>query len=514
MPDRDRDREIAAAIVAGDPSGLAAAYNRYAAALYAYCRALLGEPADAADAVKDTFVIVVAKLPQLQDPDSTRPWLYAVARNECHRRLRERAQAELPNAGDVPSAGELPSAGDVPGSAVDMPGGVADVTVRADRFEARDLADAALASLSPAERDVAELSLRHHLDDASLAAALGVSRGQARMLASRARRQFESSLGALLARVGPEACPELGAIIAGGDGGMTAALRKRVSAHISRCALCGERELQPVMQPGPMPAPALLDDAWQQVRRRSGDATTGGAADRARIVQRAEPFGKAGFPVPLDPPTVARTPRRPVLTGVIGAALLAVLGAGTIIVTDPLHRGASPHGPGSVRRLPANTPSQAPQAPAFAGRTPTPTPQATAPAATPVRATKAPVPRTARAPIAPLPTQASPTPATAAGTLTVWPTTVNLRRPRKGGPPSGSFTLTAHDGPIATFAVVVPPAHVGDLTVTPASGSLAAGQSAEVRVTLRKGYHGPLHTELSVQPGGLAVAVVYRPLRH
>ena len=55
-----RDSEIVAVIVAGDPHGLAAAYDRYAAALHTYCRSLLAEPADAADAVQDTFVIAAS----------------------------------------------------------------------------------------------------------------------------------------------------------------------------------------------------------------------------------------------------------------------------------------------------------------------------------------------------------------------------------------------------------------------------------------------------------------------
>src|SRR5580693_10209823 len=88
-----RDREIVDAIVAGDPAGLAAAYDSYAAVLYSYCRSLLAEPADAGDAVQDTFVIAAAKLSGLRDPSRLRPWLYAVARNECHRRLRENASA-------------------------------------------------------------------------------------------------------------------------------------------------------------------------------------------------------------------------------------------------------------------------------------------------------------------------------------------------------------------------------------------------------------------------------------
>ena len=88
-----RDSEIVAAVVAGDPEGLAEAYDRYAAVLYTYCRSLLREPADAADAVQDTFVIAASKLAGLRDRNRLRPWLYAVARNECFRRLRARGLA-------------------------------------------------------------------------------------------------------------------------------------------------------------------------------------------------------------------------------------------------------------------------------------------------------------------------------------------------------------------------------------------------------------------------------------
>jgi len=83
-----RDSEVVASIVAGDPLGLAAAYDRYADPLYQYCRTLLGDPADAADAVQDTFVIAASRLDGLRDPSRLRPWLYAVARNEARRILR------------------------------------------------------------------------------------------------------------------------------------------------------------------------------------------------------------------------------------------------------------------------------------------------------------------------------------------------------------------------------------------------------------------------------------------
>jgi RNA polymerase sigma factor (sigma-70 family) len=98
------DPEVVASIVAGDPAGLAEAYDRYALPLYSYCRSLLREPADAADAVQDTFLVATAKLRDLRDPARLRPWLYAVARNECLRRLRAgSALSALEEAGDIPA---------------------------------------------------------------------------------------------------------------------------------------------------------------------------------------------------------------------------------------------------------------------------------------------------------------------------------------------------------------------------------------------------------------------------
>jgi RNA polymerase sigma factor (sigma-70 family) len=184
------DRDIVAAIIAGDPVGLAAAYDRYAASLHAYCRTLLGEPADAADAVQDTFVIAAVKLSGLRDADRLRPWLYAVARNECHRRLRARArQADLDEAGEAADD-------------------YVDLSEQAERTELRSLVLAAIGGLNPGDREVIELNLRHDLEGPDLAEALGVPPNQGYALASRARGQFERSLGALLvARTGRRTAP-------------------------------------------------------------------------------------------------------------------------------------------------------------------------------------------------------------------------------------------------------------------------------------------------------------------
>ncbi len=110
MPDRTtvsgmQDRDVVAAVVAGDADGIAEAYDRYAASLYAYGHWLLPGPA-AAEVVLDTFLIAVSRLDGLRDPDRLDAWLHAVARNECLRRL-----------GAGGPAGVAEAAGPVPGSA-------------------------------------------------------------------------------------------------------------------------------------------------------------------------------------------------------------------------------------------------------------------------------------------------------------------------------------------------------------------------------------------------------------
>src|SRR5713101_5325448 len=145
------DREVVAAIVAGDPAGLAEAYDRYAVPLYSYCR---------------------SKLRELPDPGKLRSWLYAVARNECLRRRR---------AGTALFALE---------DAADMPTETAEISAATEQADLRDLVRAAIDGLNPGEREVIELSLGHELDRDELASALGVSRNHAHALLSRARGQL------------------------------------------------------------------------------------------------------------------------------------------------------------------------------------------------------------------------------------------------------------------------------------------------------------------------------------
>src|SRR6185437_2892289 len=125
------DTEVVASIVAGEPDGLAIAYDRYADSLHTYCRSLLPDPADAADAVQETFVIAASRAEDLRDPERLRAWLYAIARNECLRHLRDQNRSSA-----LDEAPEMTDEG-------------SDVNEDAARAELRELLQEATAGLNP-----------------------------------------------------------------------------------------------------------------------------------------------------------------------------------------------------------------------------------------------------------------------------------------------------------------------------------------------------------------------------
>ena len=84
---RMQDAEMVEAILAGREAGMAAAYDQYSPGLYGYCRSLLGEPADAADVVQDTFIVAAAwwagsAIPAGSGPGSM-PWPATNAAAAC-----------------------------------------------------------------------------------------------------------------------------------------------------------------------------------------------------------------------------------------------------------------------------------------------------------------------------------------------------------------------------------------------------------------------------------------------
>ena len=510
------DPEVVAAIVAGDPAGLAEAYDRYAMPLYSYCRSILREPADAADAVQDTFLVATAKLRDLRDRARLRSWLYAVARNECLRRLR---------AGTALSALE---------EAADVPAETAEVGTATERAEVQQLVRAAIEGLNPGQRDVIELSLIAELDGDELAGALGVSRNHAHALLSRARSQLERSLGALIvARTGREACADLDAMLAGWDGQLTVLMRKRISRHIERCQVCGERkrrELTPALFAGAVPMAAMLPGFREQVLRVLADRSPAGLTHRLTVANRAGPFGPQGFPKPVTPPGAApwhRILHHPRATVAGAAASVLVAGAVVVGVFAGPHpppsagpEGGSTHSapvgsriPGPARGGPSGrngssgsagsgSGSSAGSGAAGQGLVPSASPGGLT--TTPV-ALRSPGTSTPASPTTPAGNSSSAAPSSpGAGTLSV--STGRLDLVSVQGTAIGKFTLTAMGGPVSPYSITAGSSLVGHISVSPAKGSLAAGASVTITVTSTSLV--ALNGQLTVNPGGQVITVV------
>jgi RNA polymerase sigma factor (sigma-70 family) len=498
-----RDREVVAAIVAGDPTGLAEAYDRYATPLYSFCRTMLREPADAADAVQDTFVIAAPRMSGLRQPDRLRSWLYAVARNECHRRLR---------AGSLHAS--IEEASDVTDEAVDV---AADV----ERADLRALVRDALGGVGPTEREVLELQLRQGLSGGEVASVLGISRNHAHALLSRARDQLETSLGALVvARTGRPDCPELDAMLHDWDGALTVLMRKRVNRHVERCGVCSgrrQREVSPAMLLGiapvaalPLMAGGLPAGLRDQVLRLATGNSPAAVAHRAAAAKTPYSFGHHGFPRPLHQPGPHWWHPLPAHTAAVAGAATAVA-AGVTWIAVPPHHGVPPAG--------AATPGVSGRADPAIGRDGQPgTPRSSATAQASVLPlasgssgaedpaadlTAAPVPAGARSATATA--TAGPSAGTStsdapgAGTLSVSPATLTVTPPA-----SGSITLTASGGAV-NWSVSEPAGLEKSVVVAPMSGTLAAGQSTTVSVTVPG--PGKPRVHLTFVPGGAVVTV-------
>jgi RNA polymerase sigma factor (sigma-70 family) len=325
-PASPSDADLVAAVRAGDRAAFAAVYDRYGGKLYDFAYATTRHREDAADAVADTFVRFAERLGQLREPDRLRPWLYAITRNECLRRLKGRNRMLFD--GDE-RLNEMVDDAATPESS-------------AEHDALRDLVWAAAAGLADRDRAMLDLHLRQGLDGAELGEAMGMSAAHAYVQLNRLRSQVERSLGALLvARTGREECRELDALLTDWDGTLTPIIRKRVARHVENCEMCSSRKrrmVSPWALLATVPlvlAPAglrdrVLEQAWPIAAAASGGGSAAGSASGSTTtgvkvlaivsviaavvavvllgIAAASGFGAASHPVPIAPPTPSVTP--------------------------------------------------------------------------------------------------------------------------------------------------------------------------------------------------------------
>ena len=138
-----------------------ALYRDSARDLYAYVRTLLGDDVTAEDVTALAFERAYRRRSSFDAArGSQRGWLFGIARNAALDELRRRRRA-------APLVGELPDEG------APAPEEEADLAVR------RTTVRAALAALSPRDRELVALKFHGGLTNAELAAVLGTSESNA-----------------------------------------------------------------------------------------------------------------------------------------------------------------------------------------------------------------------------------------------------------------------------------------------------------------------------------------------
>nr|WP_078509070.1 sigma-70 family RNA polymerase sigma factor [Streptomyces zinciresistens] len=164
----------------GDEDAFAVLVQRHAPALIRLAARLLGDAAEAEDAVQDAFISAWRRLPEFQGQASFGTWTYRIVTNRCLNVLRSRRPvAPLESAGD-PAAAEHTSS----------PERLAEA-----RDAVRELREA-LETLSPEQRACWVL---RELDGHSyefIAEAVGLSQEAVRARVFRARRRLTRALGA------------------------------------------------------------------------------------------------------------------------------------------------------------------------------------------------------------------------------------------------------------------------------------------------------------------------------
>lgn len=172
------DSALVARLRAGDDHAFQEIYLRHEPLVRTIVRSRLGARGDAADAVQDVFATAWTRLGGLRDPACLRPWLAQIARRTAIDHGRRAARA--PRGHGEPALLAVPDP---------RPGPEEEVAAR----DLADRLDRALRDLSP--RDATAVGLGPH-GPTAVAAALGVSEANAKVIVHRARRRLRAAVAA------------------------------------------------------------------------------------------------------------------------------------------------------------------------------------------------------------------------------------------------------------------------------------------------------------------------------
>ncbi|MDT0381830.1 hypothetical protein RM572_24005 [Streptomyces sp. DSM 42041] len=274
--------------------------------LFTYCLSVMCEHDAATAALGEALALADRQHERDRAPADRglhRPWLYALTRWACLRRLAQQSPGDRG-----------------PATSPQLSGAAA--TQR--RRELAALAWPEAAGTTPEQREALELSVRHGLPTREVAAVLSLSTEAAGDLLTSAACEVERTRAAL-AVVESGGCPLVGRLAGDDRLLMGSALRRELVRHVDDCAECrraAERAMAGIGWPGTAPTgPTSL--AVLEAPRHSVQAALR-AARRARC-QHSPRFGRNGFPAEVRDRAarIERLRSRAVTTTVVATVVAA-----------------------------------------------------------------------------------------------------------------------------------------------------------------------------------------------
>jgi RNA polymerase sigma-70 factor, ECF subfamily len=174
---RAADEALVARCRRGELGAFEELYNQHAQRLYSLAYRMLGNPADAEDAVQDAFLVAHKRLDTFRGEAAIGTWLYRLAVNQCLDRLRSRAgrEALVTDSLDEPDSPWQPAA-------------------HADRPVERMALQHAIARLPEGSRSIFVLHDVEGLEHREIGRLLGISEGTSKSQLHKARLRLRDML--------------------------------------------------------------------------------------------------------------------------------------------------------------------------------------------------------------------------------------------------------------------------------------------------------------------------------
>jgi RNA polymerase sigma-70 factor (ECF subfamily) len=178
---KDSDREIVEAIIAGDADAFEQLYEQNFRRIYAFAIRKLGDRAEAEDVVQEVFSAVYTCLERFEGKSDLVVWIYGIARNIIHNRLRRRGAMRMVCIDDIPP--DLGPIDEGPGP-------------RAEARQALGRVQEAIERLPGEQRRILELRHGRSMAIRRIAEVTGRSEDAIKSSLYRARRTLQSALPA------------------------------------------------------------------------------------------------------------------------------------------------------------------------------------------------------------------------------------------------------------------------------------------------------------------------------